>query len=382
MINYLQIQHKTTTQKLSPMIQKEPQSIPTREKLLAHWLAKHFPMQPVKFSRVSGDASFRRYFRWQGTPLQSSQPSTIIGVDAPPEHEDCRPFVHIAKGLQDAGLCVPQVYRVDYEKGFMAISDLGNTLLLNIIDADNVDKFYYQAFNELATIQSIERFNEYTLPPYSAELLLSEMQLFTRWFLPQHLSITLTSRQRSKMAHLFDHLIALAHQQPQVTVHLDYHSRNLMVLNNERLGIIDFQDAVRGAITYDLISLVKDCYIKWPQQQVDDWMIVFKKEQPALQNVSDDEFIFWADTMSMQRHLKVAGIFSRLYYRDNKTAYLEDIPLTLKYLIESTQRHATFKWLGDWIADQLLPFTLSENKKVMLQQNDVHIKQKQEHQKR
>ena len=353
------------------MIQKDLQSTLTRASELSDWLAEFFPMQQGEFTTVSGDASFRRYFRWSGIPLQPGYPGTIIGVDAPPQHENCLPFVRVATGLLNAGLCVPQVFKVDYTKGFMAISDLGDQMLLDSLGAENVDEYYTQAFTQLEKIQSIQSFDDYPLPPYSAELLLTEMQLFTHWLLPQHLGLKLTSRQRTKIADLFHRLITSAQHQPQVTVHLDYHSRNLMVLENKTLGIIDFQDAVRGAITYDLISLVKDCYIKWPQHQVDGWILAFKNEQPGLQNVSGDEFIFWADTMSMQRHLKVAGIFSRLYYRDSKADYLADIPLTLEYLIESTQRHADFKWLGQWINDELLPLTLEANEKVMDQNQEM-----------
>ncbi len=342
-----------------------------RAEQLLSWLENKTGCKAESFTVVSGDASFRRYFRFIGAG------QSIIAVDAPPDKESCKPFVAIATGLMDAGLKVPQVHFVDFDKGFMGLSDLGDKLLLSVLEEiqikiddrsikdkkqqkqdakDKIDYWYQLALKALPELQQVTEYPEYSLPEYTQKLLMQEMTLLPDWFLARHLQLNLKTQQVSRLAQNFERLTQLAQSQPQVTVHRDYHSRNLMVLNSNQLGILDFQDAVYGPVTYDLISLVKDSYIHWPQQQVDIWIKDFHQRLSEFRDdlPSTDEFIFWADSMAIQRHIKVAGIFSRLYYRDRKSGYLKDIPQTLDYIVEAGKRHSEFSWLAGWVESDLL----------------------------
>ncbi len=288
---------------------------------------------------ASADASFRRYFR-----ITDAQ-NTYIIMDAPPEKEDCQPFIHIAKLLLGYGLNVPQILQQDLEQGFLLLSDLGNTVFLSELNQESVDEMYTSAMKPLLLMQKNKAPD---LPAYDEQLLLNELSLFPEWYLTKHLNINLTQEQNKILEQTFSQLINNALTQPQVCVHRDYHSRNLMVnnANPDAPGVIDFQDAVIGAVTYDLVSLLKDCYISWPRQQVENWVKYYHGEAESsgiIQNVSFDEFLRWFDLMGLQRHLKVAGIFSRLYHRDGKDGYLNDIPLTMDYIFDVLKRYPEFK---------------------------------------
>jgi len=303
---------------------------------------------PEVLEVVSGDASFRRYFRAKFN-VTEDQAISVIAVDTPPDKEDNPAFVNIAKVLGDFGVQVPEVYEVDYEKGFMLLSDLGDSLLLPLLTEATVDGYYQQALQALLPIQRSSF--ESPLPAYDYSLLMTEMSLFTDWFLERHLGLVLGEADRAMLKKSYAYLVAEAKEQPQVTVHRDYHSRNLMLLKNGSLGVIDFQDAVHGPITYDAISLLKDCYCKWPKQQVDEWALYFFKllqddpeHEGMVHEVDTKQYMHWFNTMAAQRHLKVAGIFSRLCYRDNKAGYLADIPRTVSYLVDETEG---VKALGD-----------------------------------
>lgn len=312
---------------------------------------------------VSGDASFRRYFRYRFPTLTGEQ--TVIGVDAPPDKEDSHPFVAAARGFAAAGVQVPQLLALDLQQGFMMLSDFGDQVLLPLLDSESVDKFYSAAMRALIPIMRAD-FSAAPLPDYDHALLQREMELFREWFCGTHLQLALSAEEIRLINDTFTWLEQQALAQPQVTVHRDYHSRNLMVLVDGSLGVIDFQDAVRGPITYDLMSLLRDCYISWPTAMVKEWVQRFAerlRREGLLDDVSDEQFWQWFNSIGAQRHLKVCGIFARLNYRDGKSGYLKDIPLSLAYLIEECEAvqgrgaplmHSFSRWLREIVVPALL----------------------------
>lgn len=298
---------------------------------------------------ASADASFRRYFRI------TDAGKTFIVMDAPPEKEDCKPFIRIAKLLFGFGLNVPQILQQDLEQGFLLLSDLGNTVFLSELNNNTVDEMYTVAMNALLLMQNNKTPE---LPAYDESRLRTELALFPDWYLEKQLNIVVSTEQKDILEQTFAMLIKNALEQPQVCVHRDYHSRNLMVNreNPEQPGVIDFQDAVIGAVTYDLVSLLKDCYINWPREKIEEWVRYFHVEAEArgiIHAVSFAEFLRWFDLMGLQRHLKVAGIFSRLKHRDGKTGYLKDIPRTMDYVFDVLARYPEFKPLQKMLSDIL-----------------------------
>ncbi len=321
------------------------------------WLAEILPQQPG-FSEafwevvpVSGDASFRRYFR------ALSNGCSWIAVDAPPEKEDSRPFVAVAQALAEQAVAVPEIHAVDLDQGFMLLSDLGDELYLGQLTQASVDGLYQQALQSLVQIQACPGLLRGALPLYDAALLNREMELFREWFLPGLLGLELSADEHLMLDALFDRLTQVALQQPQVFVHRDYHSRNLMYRPGNAPGVIDFQDAVMGPITYDLVSLLRDCYVAWPQQQVYGWVEGFRQSLLAQgQPVGDEaEFRRWFDLMGAQRHLKVLGIFARLKLRDGKSGYLADIPRTLFYLLHELSVEPELQAVTTWLHQMVIP---------------------------
>ena len=287
---------------------------------------------------ASADASFRRYFRI------NDKGKTYIVMDAPPEKEDCQPFIDIAEMLLRFGLHVPKILQQDIKQGFLLLSDLGDTVFLSELNNHNVDKMYSSAMDALLLLQQNTPVN---LPAYDEKLLRTELNLFPDWYLKKQLKITVTESQKAVLEDVFGILIQNALSQPQVYVHRDYHSRNLMVNKDhaDKPGVIDFQDAVIGAVTYDLVSLLKDCYISWSREKVALWVESFRVRAESLgiiENVDAKQFLRWFDLMGLQRHLKVAGIFSRLKHRDGKTGYLKDIPRTMDYVFEVLELYPEF----------------------------------------
>ena len=308
-----------------------------RQQQLTAWLQAQFPGEEFSLAPASSDASFRRYFR------ATFHDRTLIVMDAPPEHEDCRPFLHVAKLFEDAGTHVPHIYAADLTQGFLLLSDLGNTTYLQAINAENARSLYRDAANALIKIQLASREGE--LPPYDEALLLREMRLFPEWYISRHLNITLTPEQNAKLETVFERIVANNLAQPRVYVHRDYHSRNLMV-TAPNPGILDFQDAVYGPITYDLASLFKDAYIKWDEEVIIDYLIGYwEKARRAGLPVHEDFGQFYRDfeLMGAQRHIKVLGIFARLYHRDGKDGYLKDMPLVMEYLRAACARYIDLK---------------------------------------
>ncbi|KHN67619.1 phosphotransferase [Acinetobacter calcoaceticus] len=305
-----------------------------REQLIYTWLTSVLKNDQFKIAFLAGDASFRRYARIQ---LQNK---TYMLMDAPPEKEDCVPFVTIDEFFAGHGVRVPQIVAKDLAQGFLLLEDFGDVLLSTLLNEETVDKYYEQSFKQLIHLQSVNGQEQF--PAYSYEKLLTEMKLLTDWMLPS-LQINPSVEQQQVIDDAFDLLARTALAQPQVIVHRDFHSRNLMKIADEpELGVIDFQDAVIGADTYDLISITRDAYVQWNAERVYQWFRVFYDLLPesAKQNRSFEQFKRDADLMAIQRHIKILGIFVRLFERDGKSGYLKDLPRVMWYLLEESRGYA------------------------------------------
>ncbi len=306
---------------------------------LQRWVGELFGEERFRLEPASADASFRRYFRLH-LPERGATES-MIAMDAPPDKEDSRPFVSIARLLRECGVNAPEIHALDLDQGFLLLADLGTTSYLDQLNRERADALYGDALDALLTLQQ-QWPPEVTLPPYDRKLLMREMELFPEWYLGIHRGEALSDEGRQALERQFTLLADSALEQPQVAVHRDYHSRNLMVVEGENPGVIDFQDAVRGAITYDLVSLLRDCYIDWPRGQVEMWAHAYYRrlvESRLMEGVEWPQFLRWFDWMGVQRHLKAIGIFARLNHRDGKPGYLDDIPRTINYVVEVSGRY-------------------------------------------
>ncbi len=280
---------------------------------------------------ASADASFRQYFR----VFNTKENRHYIVMDAPPEKEDCHPFVHVTRLIRNVGVNAPRIYAQNISGGFLLLADLGNRPYLNELNNNTAENLYSDAIDALIKMQSIKAI----LPAYDEQCLQREMDLFETWYLKRHLNVHIKAAQKKQLNHIFKLLISNAQEQPQVFVHRDYHSRNLMITDTSNPGVIDYQDAVIGPITYDPVSLFKDCYIAWPAEKVEHWLAQYLKRLTISYSITPQTLQRWFDLMGVQRHLKVLGIFSRLNYRDGKTHYLNDLPLTLKYILDTCERY-------------------------------------------
>jgi len=316
----------------------QPTGADARATLLAAWIASSLSTDAFAMAPASADASFRRYFRI--TPEKSAfGERTLIAMDAPPPNEDCRPFVHVANLLREAGLNAPRILAQDLERGFLLVSDLGSTTYLSALDASNAKALFDAATDAIVQWQRATRAG--ALPPYDRALLRRELELFPDWYIAVHLRTTLDAAERESLTRVFETLIADHLAQPQVFVHRDYMPRNLMV-STPNPGILDFQDAVIGPICYDVVSLFKDAFISWPEEAVLDWTIRYwEKARRAGLPVDPDFAAFFRgfEWMGLQRHLKVLGIFSRIAHRDRKPGYVEDTPRFVGYARPVAQRY-------------------------------------------
>jgi len=314
-----------------------------REQLLRDWLTEVLPTQPSRMAPASSDASFRSYFRvWFNG-------QTRIVMDAPPDKEDCRPFVAIANAMRALGLNTPEVLAGDLDRGLLLLTDLGSRQYLAELDQRSVPRLYADALEALVRLQVRGDPASSLLPSYDSALLHREMELFREWFLEKLLGLDLGVEEHHILDQAFALLAENALEQPHVWVHRDYHSRNLMVTDPGNPGVLDFQDAVVGAVTYDLVSVLRDCYIAWPREQVKIWVLDYWARLRALgMNGLDDadQFLRWFDWMGVQRHLKATGIFARLNLRDGKPGYLRDIPRTLGYILDVADRYPEFAALS------------------------------------
>ena len=314
---------------------------------LDEWIKETLGVSDFSLDPVSGDASFRRYFRFKSDKAQ------YIAVDAPPEKESNESFINITHLLESEGLPVPHIFFSSLDFGFFLLDDFGDTLLLEVLDKKNAAELYKSALDALLIIQQTPNAS---LPKYDNSLLMTEMELFREWYLQKHLSIVLSYTEQKLLDDAFNLLAESALNQPQVFVHRDYHSRNLIKINNTYPGIIDYQDAVCGPITYDLVSLLRDCYIKWPQQQIESWALTYRDQivkKNIIEKIDDQTFLKWFDLMGIQRHLKAIGIFSRLNIRDNKPNYLHDIPRTLEYVKVVAPMYEETQMLANLIQDKI-----------------------------
>ena len=309
-----------------------------RQQQLETWLSTALQSAEFTLTTASADASFRRYFRVHVAD------KTLIAMDAPPTHESCAPFVQVAQLLAEAGLNAPKVLAQDLAQGFLLLSDLGDDTYLSKLNDKTAPELYKNATDALIKMQGISVTGD--LPNYDAAMLGREMQLFPDWYVTQHLKTTLTPEQQVVLNNTFKLLSESILAQGQVFVHRDYHSRNLMLTAENNPGILDFQDAVYGAISYDLVSLLKDAYIGWDEEQVIDWAVRYW--QPAKKAglpIPDDFSEFYRDFewMGAQRHIKVLGIFARLSHRDGKHNYLNDMPIVMAYLRKVCERYVELR---------------------------------------
>lgn len=314
------------------------------------WIMAFLPVanvlpEPLKVVALAGDAGFRRYYRL------NTQPS-LIAVDSPPAKENNPAYIAVAMALQAQGIRTPKVHAVDFAQGFFLLEDFGCDLLQPMLSPKTVSSCYQQAEEMLLEIQKTVP-DPVVFPCYDAQRLRDEMALFSLWFVTELLGIELEQQEVALLDRLFDGLVDSALAQPQVVVHRDYHSRNLMLLADQQLGVIDFQDAVHGPITYDLVSLLKDCYVRRPAEQMRERALSFKSL--ARVNVDDQQFLGWFDLMGLQRHIKVMGIFARLALRDGKSAYLQDLPLVIRYSLETAKDYPHSRAFYEWFLQRIEP---------------------------
>ncbi|MGH8220151.1 MAG: aminoglycoside phosphotransferase family protein [Steroidobacteraceae bacterium] len=321
--------------------------------LIREWLVRELGLDVERIEPASSDASFRRYFR------AFHAQGTFVVMDAPPGREDVRPYLKVSALLESLRVHVPHVHESDAGRGLLLLEDLGSVHYLSRLEAGaDPELLYGDALDALADIQARGAEAARALAPYDREPLLREMALMPEWFWGRHLGLALTSEVRETFTHSFEWLIGEALAQPQVFVHRDYHSRNLMVLARRNPGVIDFQDALTGPLGYDLVSLLKDCYIAWPRERVAQWVSEHGARLAArgfAPRTTDRELARWVDLIGVQRHLKVLGIFARLWYRDGKSGYLRDLPLTLRYVLEACAQHRELAGLGGLLEQRAAP---------------------------
>ncbi len=323
-------------------VQDMPTITDKRLELLTLWLNNNLTVID-QIKPLSGDASFRRYFR------VSADGKQYVVMDAPPTKESCVAFVAISETFRALGLCTPKIYAQDIEQGFLLLSDFGDQLYLDELNNSTATDLYHRAFDSLLLIQSCAGINTYELPSFNAAHYRDEMSWFKNWYVEAQLGLQFTAKEAELFEALSEQVISNLLSQPVVCVHRDFHSRNLMLLDDGTVGILDFQDALWGPITYDLLSLLRDCYIDWPQDQVRAWVHDYYNlllQQNRLQGVDFESFMQWFDWVGLQRNLKCIGNFARLNKRDNKPGYLVDIPRVINYAREVCQRYDEFSEFG------------------------------------
>jgi aminoglycoside/choline kinase family phosphotransferase len=320
-------------------------STDARLEALTAWLVTLNVVDAASARPASADASFRRYFRVNVLPEhQASLGATLIVMDAPPERENVLGFVKLDEMLTHAGVTVPRIVATDYERGFMLMSDLGNTTYLQVLDHDNASAMYAEALEALVKFQLTSEPD--VLPEYDRAFLQRELDIFTEWYLGRHLQATLTDKQQAELQAVFDAILANVTAQQKVYVHRDFHSRNLMQVDAGNPGVLDFQDALYGPITYDVVSLLRDAYVQWDEELVLDWAIRYWQHARELGlpvNKDIDSFYQDFEYMGLQRHLKILGIFCRLHYRDGKDQYLGDLPTVMDYVRKAAGRYKDLK---------------------------------------
>lgn len=325
---------------------------------ISQWLSPVLsPNQsPVTLKPLEGDAGARRYFRLPDYPH-------LLACAAPPATENNRVFAHLTSALRAQGVHAPRIHAVDFDRGFLLIDHLGDRLYLADLDPNSVENLYGEAVLTLLQMQQIPQ-ESAQVAPYDGEKLRAEMALFPEWFVSQLLGYQLSGAEQTMLERVFAELVASAVEQPQCFVHRDYHSRNLINSPVGPPGVIDYQDAVWGPVTYDLVSLLKDCYVRWPEESVRRWVLAYANmsvEVGILPPVQAQQFLRWFDWMGLQRHLKVLGIFARLNLRDHKPRYLQDLPLVIRYTLEAADRYPEYSTFGRWFRDTLIPLAAQQS---------------------
>lgn len=322
-----------------------------RKNKLEWWISTQCGLSPFFLETMVGDASFRRYFRVK------TNTGSWVAMDAEPPRENCRPYVAIARAIRSMGLHAPEIVQSDLEHGFLLITDFGNNTYLNTLNENNADQLYTRALDVLSVLQRCQHVEGQTLLPFTREFMWQEWAWHKEWFLDKLLGLNF-SEAESQLDRCYMLLIDAASTQPQVFMHRDYHSANLMVLPDTEVGILDFQDAFIGPITYDPVSLLRDCYIHWPEQQVRKWALTYFEKLTAkniLQNVQAQAFLYWFDLMGMQRHLKALLTFARKKVRDHQSQYLQYVPRTLMYLQRVSEQYPEFAFLHDYLTHEVQP---------------------------
>ncbi|MDD8059835.1 MULTISPECIES: aminoglycoside phosphotransferase family protein [Shewanella] len=318
---------------------------------LNHWLNHYFKAEVAPLL-ICGDASFRRYFRIQHLGKH------YIVSDSPIHLVPIAPFVAVAKAYRAAGLCVPEVLATSIEQGFVLQTDVGEQQLLSVLNQHNVIDYYQQALNLLPTIATVTDTELGPLTDYDADFVQRELMIFIDWLVNKHIDYTLTNNEQQMITAAFAALTDSAMSQPKVGMHRDYHSRNLLI-NADELAVIDFQDAVLGPITYDAVSLLRDCYVRWPDESVQQLKQyhyqLIKQHKLLCDEVDFVTYQQWFDLMGLQRHIKAAGIFARLYHRDGKRGYLADIPLTLQYIVDIGASYPQIAEFSAWVETVIAP---------------------------
>lgn len=300
---------------------------------------------------MTGDAGFRRYFRFH------NQSQCYIAVDAPVKLSNNQAFVDVQQVLQDLGVNVPNIIAADLEAGFLCLSDFGDTVLAERLSSENMQHYYANAIIELSNMLKCKTAVVAKLPDYNAPFILTELVIFKEWLLEKHLGIYLTADEEIALSACFDVLVSAIIAQPKVFMHRDYHSRNIMLLADDKLGVIDFQDAVKGPVIYDLVSLLKDCYVRWPKQLITPLMEDYRQQVQNYfpdENLSKEKWQYWFDLTGLQRHIKASGIFARLHHRDNKSGYLADIPLTLTYIQDVSAQYDKLSFLHELVTKRVI----------------------------
>jgi aminoglycoside/choline kinase family phosphotransferase len=325
-----------------------------RQKKLHNWINQNTDFECESLEIVSGDAGFRRYFRF----VHHEQ--SIIAVDAPPTSEDTGQYIAVAQSYREKGIKVPEIYAYDLAQGFYLQQDFGHRLISDILTVDSCDLLYFKALANIPIIQGCLSTVKGPLPEHNDVFIDKELSLFTDWLLGKYLHLRLTDAEENMLIKVFDEVKHSCLIQPRGGMHRDYHSRNLMLLENDEIGVIDFQDAVVGPITYDAVSLLRDSYQDWPKVKVLQWLQNWHAEYYAQYPWS--EFKMWFDSVGMQRHLKIAGIFARLSIRDNKPSFLSDIPHTLNYLIDEASQYPKYSEFASFVRERVLPNVLQKIK--------------------
>lgn len=319
----------------------------SRKSDLIQWLENACQLSDLTCQAMPGDASFRHYFRIQ-TPSNS-----FVAMDAPPPHENCQPFVAIANAFRKQGLQTPVIIQSDIDRGFLLLSDFGDDTYLKKLNADNADALYTNALDALSRLQACRDVSGWSIPAFTEALMWKEWDGFSEWFAGKWLGVSVDN---PALKSCFAALIESALSQPQVMMHRDYHSANLMVLGNGEVGILDFQDAFIGPLTYDAVSLLRDCYIDWDDERVRHWALYYRQKlMPLGFSCSESVFLRWFDWMGIERHLKALFTFARKQLRDHQPRYLNHVPRTVHYLIQVSHRYPELAVLHDFLTQEIQP---------------------------